>query len=69
MYSAQDVIAILVERLGGDVTIPVYELEAADLQLEAFTDDRSFAYRLRTQKRIEAGAEPSPLALEGADNG
>lgn len=69
MYSAQEVIAILVDRLGGEVTIPVYELEAAGLQLEAFKDDRSFAYRLRTHRRIEAGAEPSLLALEGADNG
>lgn len=48
MYSAHDVIAILVDRLGGDVTITDQELAATGLTLEAFKDPTQFAYKLRT---------------------
>lgn len=45
----QQVIAILVERLGGNVKITDAELHGARLQLQAVKDPASFAYILRTR--------------------
>lgn len=53
MYSAETVIAILVDRLGGEVSISDYEFAADGLELQALKSVTEFAYRFRTRRRLE----------------
>ena len=57
-------IALLVERLGGDVTIAVHELENPPDELECLRDPdpTRLAYHYRTRRTIEGEVvEPSKL--------
>lgn len=48
---ADQIIAILVERLGGEVTITDAELRGADFDIEVSQDPAQFAWRCRAQRR------------------
>jgi hypothetical protein len=51
MNREQQVIAILVDRLGGEVTIAEHEIAAADLEMVSFQDPTQFAWILRTRRK------------------
>lgn len=53
MTEAERIIAILVDRLGGDVTIDAAQLEYSDLELLAAKDPARFSYIFRTRHVVE----------------
>lgn len=54
---ADQIIAILVERLGGEVTITEAEFAQADFDMEVSQDPAQFAWRCRARRRAFVNGE------------